>query len=198
MTKTTSILASAVMAASALAGTPVVNKNPVAPECDISYRNLTLSWIHNDGDLPGVDASDGVALRLEYNFIDRLYIAAGGSWSRQDTIAGDSDVWSGSLGLGYAIEITSCIHFVAEAGGVYVDGDVDSEGAFYASPHFRADLGPVEVHLGATYTSFDDSENDWVGFGRAFIPVHDRFDIAVGGSVGEDIWGVSAGVRVRF
>ena len=236
MKQATTILASLVMGAlTAAAGTPAPvstgkssgKSQPlvVTDPCPggISYSNIELLYQYTDPD-GGGDNGDGVNLRLSYALNQNLYLVADAAYND----FGGTDQTNLALGIGGHMSLTQNIDIAADAGVVWVDGDVSAtesrlgidgdDFGWYVRPHFRAKFGCLEAHLGARYVEVsgdsvrvgsDNNFNvvpgtygweieEWSYFLDLYYHVNTNWDIAAGVSVSDDYNAFRAGVRYRF
>ncbi len=106
-------------------------------------------------------------------------------------------VWVGYVHLG------SNINFVTEVGAAFYgisNGDIidsDNDGSAYVRPHFRARWGNFEIHVGATWTNLNIS-NEWAGFARFYLGVMENVDLSAGISAGKDENTLNVGMRLRY
>jgi len=197
----------------------------IAPEPEeISYSNFSLAYGYQSADFLGQDVdAHGIVAGLEFSPVKHLYFALNGGWSNVELDLGglglgvndaDFDYWTVNVGVGGYIPLTRNIHFVTEVGASYASLDINDFGAnfnldedwgVYVSPHFRAKFGIVETHLGVTYNSNDVVPAEYNLFLRLFVEVAPHVDLFVNGSLGleeqeffDDVFGVQAGVRVKF
>ena len=227
MLKQTLITLSSLVTAAAFAGTAPapVDKQPqqidpiLAPT--ISYSNFSLEYSYISSDFAGIGGLEldghGVQAGLEYSPIEHLYLALRGGWHDIDVeFAGfaiaDFDYWNVNAGIGGYFPITPNIHIVGEVGASYADLSVSGFGGstddwgIYVTPHVRAKFGIFETHVGVIYNSNDLALAEWTGFARVLVEVVPNVDVYVGGTIGfeddntafEDLYGLQAGVRIKF
>jgi hypothetical protein len=220
--ETLTALSLSLVTASAFAGTAPAPKQPepvLPPPPVISYSNFSLGYSFMSADLVGLDVdAHGIQAGVEFSPMEHLYLAARGSWHDVDVdVLGlvdlDFDYWTANLGVGGYLPITQNIHFVTEVGASYanislntIPGISSDDWGVYVTPHFRAKFGAIEAHAGVTYTSNELAPSEWTGFARLLVEVAPQVDVYVGGIVGfdnnndvfQDVWGIQAGVRVRF
>jgi hypothetical protein len=225
MIKTLALLALAVVSATAQASSPApAGKGVIAPtiepESSISYTNISLSMQMMSGNLSlffgEIDLDYmGAALAFEYSPVKNFYVAASGSYNDVEASYSDSsgsydsdlgEYWTGNVGVGTYIPITSNIHFVTEVGANYARAFYFGEDfSFYAMPHVRAKLGKFEAHTGVTCSSNDLSTSEFNGFLRLFYQVTRHLDLFGAGTLGlsdetrlQDSMGVNFGLRIKF
>jgi hypothetical protein len=214
--KTFALLVLAVVTA-AKAGTPAPAAiSPTVAPSDISYNNVSLSWLHQWAQLSPLDIdSNGIALGLEYSPANNFYVAANGAWSDMNFsipgLHGSANYWTLNSGIGGYIPLTGNIHFVTEVGASYAELTSNSVviphngWGVYVTPHLRAKFGAFEAHAGVTYNSNDSALADWSGFLRLLYEVCPSADIFATGTIGlsdsnglDDVFGLNLGVRYKF
>jgi hypothetical protein len=185
----------------------------ITPE-EISYSNLSISWLRQWGDFTNIDVDgNGIAAAVEYSPVNNLYVAAGGSWSDLEfSVPGASvsgDYWTLNAGVGGYIPLTSNIHFVTEVGASYGELDIGGPIAavdgwgLYVTPHFRAKFGAIEAHLGVTYNSGNAAISEWSTFARLLYEVCPSVDLFVTGTYAiesefDNVFGLNVGLRYKF
>jgi hypothetical protein len=186
---------------------------PTVEPSSISYSNVSLSFTRQRAEAGPIQVDlSGVQLGLEFSPADHLYLALNGSLSDVYTdflgFGENGTFWTVNAGVGAYLPITDNFHFVTEVGAAFIGLDLfgqDSEAAFYVTPHFRAKFGPVEAHLGASYTSNELALNEWNGFARLLVEVTPSVDLFAAGSINlnealgfEEVYGLNLGVRFKF
>ncbi|MCA1963325.1 MAG: hypothetical protein LDL31_05210 [Prosthecobacter sp.] len=215
-TALTILTLSAAIAAHAGSPAPAATISPTVEPSEISYSNLSLSWLRQWAEVDGapIDAdSNGVALGLEFSPVKHLYLSLGGSWSNIEFSGPggtlDGDYWTFHGGVGGWIPLADNIHFVTEVGGHYGQLDIDgglrqNSWGVYVTPHIRAKFGALETHLGAIYNSNDTALADWSAFVRVLYEVCSGCDLFVTGTCGfqsqdfDSAFGLNVGLRVKF
>ena len=196
-----SLLASAAVTASAIAGTPVRDGKagpvapPAPPECaeGISYSNFETDWVHSWGRNDNQNA-DGVNAEVSVALTDNLYFHTAGLWASGSEV----DIWGANVGLGGHIPLAHNIDFVTEAGGAFSGADhASSNNGFYVQPHLRAKFGCVELRAGATFYDLKESD-DWEGFASLYYQFAPHTDLAVRGIFSEYSSTLQLGLRYKF
>ena len=232
MKKTATILAALAMsAATASAGVAPApaGKNPPPPPpammdpCagPISYNNIELLYANTDW---GFGSDGGVILRGEYSPMQNFYLTASIEYTNLDNDF-IQDMWDFSIGLGGYFPLTENIHIAADVGYVnrrfddFNDNDTpldtlddfwdsESDGGWYARPHFRGKWGCLTAHAGAIYRNLDVDDDvdddffdggDWAYFVKLYYQLHTNWDITAGYLNGEnDLEQWTVGARYRF
>jgi hypothetical protein len=202
MTKSTIILSSLLLGATAMAGGTSYGKGgkaTVAPAppaepcpCHLQYTYLEAGWIRLDPD-GGADASNGGYVDAYYQVAPNFFIDGSATFL-------DSPEDSTGLGIGGGgyLPIFDCVHLIGRAGYTYYDADGFDENIWYLSPGIRAQLGCNLEVWSKIYFNIGEEDEKW-SYG-AGITYHmcPKSAINVGASTGEDGWALQAGLRYKF
>lgn len=208
MKKIATTIASLTFAGFAVAGVtpaPMAPPPPVLAQVStLSYNSLEVDWLHSEFSVANLDSGDGAGARALFSVTDGLYLTLGGGWQSIDTERdATADIWSASAGVGGYYPVTANFHLVGEVGALFYGYDNaphgfdNNEASAYARPYLRAQWGPVEAQLGATWANIDVT-NEWSGFARLYFAVAHNWDITAGVSAGENETTANAGVRFRY
>jgi len=190
------------LAGPAVYGAPV--STPVAPTSDISYNNFELDYAMTWFDDSFLDDAIGAKLAVEYNIIEHLYFAAGGSYQNVDSAFGSTDLWTANVGLGAYVTLANNFDFVVEGGALFygIDngpfGVSDDDVSGYVKPHFRALFGDrYEAHFGAIWSNIDYT-NEWAGFAKLYVGLAEGWDFSLGFNFGDFSYQGTAGFRYQY
>lgn len=208
MKKIAIALAGMSMTGVAFAGSAVYSApaaTTVAPTSEISYNNFELDYAMTWFDDSFLDDAIGAKLGVEYNIVQHLYFAAGGTYQNVDSSSGTTDLWTANAGLGVYYTLANNFDFVVEGGALFygIDnspylGGSDDDVSGYVKPHFRALFGDrYEVHFGAVWSNIDYT-NEWAGFGKLYIGLAEGWDLSLGFNFGDFSYQGTVGFRYQY